>query len=678
MGKAIACLQPILVRVQCRAHVLTPLALFILAVVCYVNTLPGEFLGPWDDNVYVTENPLIRDFSLSGFWRMWTQFHFWQYIPLTLLSYALDYRLWGLNPLGYHLTNVLLHALNGVLVYWLCVRLQASWRVASLATVLFVVHPVQVETVAWIAERKNLLSLLCFLWAFLAHIRSRDPAVSPGARGLARGLAWVAYLLAVLAKPSVVVAPWLFVAYDYSWAGDGLGDGVRRNLPSLGMGFLGVVLTTLGGQESDSLKGYWGGSPWLTALLMLRICWEYLAALVAPLHLNNLYLYTVSMLQGDVRVWLGLGVVALTGVWAWRQPLGKPLSAFAVLWVWAFFLPVANIVPFTVQRADRYLYCIGVMPFLLCGVLVQRLWHWCPAPRARQAMGGGLVLLLLPLVLLTLQRNQVWHSSATLWQDHLRDYPRSPKGLLNLGVYYFDRKEYARAEPLFRQLVAVRPHDLEAHRSLARTAADAGRHTDAVVMLQTALQIGPREKKLHNDLGNVYLHLGHYGRAIAAYQAALALDPHYTLARMNLGRAALRLPDYALAREAFTAVLSQQPEHAQATGGLCVALAALAEWQLAAHQCQQAAHLQPDSVRYLAELTRAFLRLQRPEAAVQSAERAVAGAPQLALSHRLLGDAYAALGERTQAATAYQSALQLDPEDRLARQGLRRLQRRPP
>ncbi len=161
-----------------------PLLLFVLALICFSNTLDAELLPSWDDNRYVTKNPLIRDLSPTGLWRMWSQFYFLHYIPVTLMSYALDYQLWKLNPLGYHLTNVLLHALNGVLVYRLCSRLQAGWAVSAVAAVLFIIHPVQVESVAWVSERKNLLSLTFFLLAFLAHIRATAKTAKPYHRWL--------------------------------------------------------------------------------------------------------------------------------------------------------------------------------------------------------------------------------------------------------------------------------------------------------------------------------------------------------------------------------------------------------------------------------------------------------------------------------------------------------------
>ncbi len=119
------------------------LALLGLACLCYAHALDAELLHSWDDNRYVTKNTRIRDLGPAGLWQIWSQPHYWHYIPMTLMSYALDYRLWELNPFGYRLTNLLLHALNGILAYLLCLRLQGSRTAAVLAAALFVIHPLQ-------------------------------------------------------------------------------------------------------------------------------------------------------------------------------------------------------------------------------------------------------------------------------------------------------------------------------------------------------------------------------------------------------------------------------------------------------------------------------------------------------------------------------------------------------
>ncbi len=271
-----------------------------LTYVCYAKTLNADFLHSWDDNFYVKDNTLIQALNPATLGQIWSQPHYWHYIPITLMSYAIDYHFWALHPFGYHLSNLIIHALNGILVYLLCVRLQGSSIAAALAAGLFVVHPLQVETVVWISERKNLLSFLFFLLAFLAHtaLKHGDESAAPWRRWT-RWLAWGSFLLAVLSKAIVVCTPILFIVYDMFWARRGLWKSFTENLPYLLMALWGAAFGVLSHQGSTVTDNYWGDSFWLNAMLMLRVAWEYLISLIAPLDLNNLYIYPVDMIQGD-------------------------------------------------------------------------------------------------------------------------------------------------------------------------------------------------------------------------------------------------------------------------------------------------------------------------------------------------------------------------------------------
>ena len=649
---------------------LSLLALFLFAFGCYSNALRAELLLSWDDNHYVTDNPLIRTVSPTGLWRMWSQFYYQHYSPVMLMSYALDYQVWGLNPLGYHLTNVLLHGLNGVLVYFVCQWLQPSRFVAGLASVLFIIHPVQVESVAWVSERKNVLSLFFFLLALLAHMRSRTTEARWYAWWLARSF----YLMALLAKPIVVVAPLLFMAYDVYWAGYSKRRAILCHLPLLGMGLALAVLTILAHAEP---RHYWQNSPWLTALLMLRICWEYALSLVVPLDLNARYAYRLADVAGNVRIWFGVGILGLLGLVAWRQPLGKPLSRFAVLWVVVFFLPVANIIPFPIQRADRYLYAPSIALFLLFAVGVHRVWQRLVSYRTRFLLGGGLLALILPLLVLTVERTKVWANSGMVWEDHLAAYPDSLNGLLNLGVYYFEQQAYAQAEQTFRRMLQYKakfPKQFaRPYYYLARCATQTGRYQEAISWYRQALQRQPREKVYYNNMGYAYAQLKRYGEAIAAYQEALSLAPTYARAQVNLGDAALHLRDFALARETFEGLLRQHPQHFAGRFGLCQTYVGLEDFTLAETHCQQAARLQPRSSLNLEYLAYVLLRLNRPKEALPWAQRAVDLSPQWVRGYHTLGDIYAALGETTRAQATYQAAMEINPEDHQVLQKLERL-----
>ncbi len=659
------------------------LALAGLAYLCYDNILSAEFFHSWDDKQYVTQNARIRDLGPAGLWQIWSQPHYLHYIPVTLMSYALDYRLWELNAFGYHFTNLLLHALNGILSYLLCLRLQSSRVAAALAAALFVIHPLQVESVAWISERKNLLSLTFFLCAFLTHIRSRHIASNDGPKAAyqTQGFAWGFFLCAVLSKSIVAFTPLLFIAYDIAWQRRGAWHSLLTNLPYVIMGAGGAAGAILAHQGSPSIATYWGGSFWLTAVLMLRVAWEYLVSLIYPLHLNNYYFYTVDMIQGDPKVWAGAGVLILAACFAWRQPLGRPLSRFAILWCATFMLPVANLFPFGFQRADRYLYHPSPLLFLLAGVAGVHIYRHVSQRYTRAALVSGFGLFMVALLVLTLQRVPIWMTSETLWQAHLQDRPESPTGLLNLGVYYHNRRDrqqrdYEHCYDLLTKSIRLRSDRRRVHYYLARCAFESGRREEARDIFENAIERWPQHDRLHSGYGYVAYHLGHDQAAMNAYHTALTINPENRDAQdgiVNLGRRALQRQNYAMSRQAFSYMQRLQPGHPAATGGLCQTLVGLKQMSEALPWCQQAVDQLPKSPRYRAQLALVMLRLSQLEPALRQAQRAVDLSPNWGFGHRLLGDINCARGRRAEAEMAYRQALAINPKNPISQKRLANL-----
>ncbi len=592
-------------------------------------------------------------------------------------THALDYRLWELNAFGYHLTNIFLHALNAILSYLLCLRLQDSRIAAALAAGLFVIHPLQIESVAWISERKNLLSMTFFLCSFLAHIRSRQ---TPSIRAT-QGLAWGLFLCSVLSKSIVAFTPLLFIAYDLTWAQRRVWRSLSANLPYITMGAGGAIGAILAHQGSPSIETYWGGSFGLTAQLMLRVAWEYLVSLVYPLHLNHYYLYTVDMIQGDPKVWAGAGVLILAVLFAWCQPLGRPLSRFAILWGATFMLPVANLFPFGFQRADRYLYHPSPLLFLLAGVAAVRFYRHVSQRYARAALVGMVGLAIAALTALTLQRVPIWMTSETLWKAHLNVYPESPTGLLNLGVYYYNRRDrdqhdYENCYTILSQSLQLQPNRHRVHSYLARCAFESGRREEALDIFHNAIQLWPQNPHLQNGFGYISYRLGHDQAAINAYYTVLDIDAENPDARkgmINVGRRALRNQNYAIAHQAFSSMLHLLPEHPAATGGLCQALVGLKQMSEAQPQCRQAVAQSPKNPRYLAQLALVLLRLDQPAKALPQAQRAIELSPNWGGGYRLLGDIYRAQHALGKAEAAYRKALAIHPEDRITKQRLANL-----
>jgi hypothetical protein len=419
-------------------------------------------------------NELIRSVGVLGIARIFSRFHFSDYAPITLLSYAFDYSLWGLNPLGYHLTNILLHALNSVLLFRLFAGIARSAWIGLVTAALFASHPVQVEAVAWMAQRKTLLAMALFLLSFIWHVRSREENC-PRHCGI---LAPVFLLGSVLSKPVVVGAPLLFAFYDRCFCAFPWRKVARRNVSYIVIGGAGAALGFISQYVAGGVKTYPGGTPFLSFLLMLRVFWDYLRSLFLSTSLDNLYTYNANDILHDPGVLAGALLAIGFLLFAWRQPLGRPLSAFAALWYALFLLPVSNVIPMAVQRADRYLYFPSAGAFLILALASQRLIAGLSASDRARRLKPVLALTQVSILIVsgwqTVARNRVWQNSGILWEDHLKKNPRSQTGHFNLAGYYLATKEYEWAIPLYQALVQLNARYMKAYYNLAMIASDRG------------------------------------------------------------------------------------------------------------------------------------------------------------------------------------------------------------
>ncbi len=666
---------------QLRWDILIPIGLFLLAVAVYIHTAGYELFYSWDDNRYIAEDYLLRNFSLGGLKDIWTQVYFAAYIPVTISSYWLEFHLWGMSPAGYHVVNVILNGFNAALAYFVLLRLVKNRTVALMATLLWIVHPLQVETVAWVAERKSLLAMFFTLLSFIAYFRSADE----DAPRWTLPAAYVLFFLGAFAKPAVVGVPLLFMAYDYFYARMSLMRVIRRAIIPIIIGGASAVTIVLAHKGGGGIKSYWGGSPITSALLMLMVFWDYVMSFIMPWKLDNFYRYDstlvqsplgpfpAALVQNPASIVLGALLLLFLIYVAWKQPFGKPFSFFAVLWIVVLMLPVVNIIPIAIERADRYMYFPSLMVFAAVAILINRLWQRLSTPGARYAVVGVFAALIVGLTGLTYAHSLTWQNEGALWKDHLQAYPESQTGWLNLGVYYWNKRDYDDALPVFQQLVRLSPNDFKGNRFLGHIAVQQNRFEDAVLFYRKALATNPKDGGTFRLLGLAYFRLGDNSAAIKAYQQALKLDPTLTSVYPNLGSAALRASQYDLAEQALRKAIDRNPRDANSISDLCTTLSQINRTDEAISYCETAVKLEPENGFYLGRLASLYLDSSQPDKALTIARRAATVSPNASLSYRVLGEAYADLGQKEQAIVALQKSLQLDSSNARAKRVLSRL-----
>jgi hypothetical protein len=430
-----------------RAKTALPLlALLVLPFAVYSGIFGHEFIYNWDDYPYVLENEAIRGFTLPHVREAFTGYFVGNYAPVHILSYMIDYTLWGLRPAGYLSGNVLLHATNGVLFYLLCCRLLESRPAAFIAAAVFVCHPVQVETVAWIAQRKNLLAMCFTLLALLRYVAWRES----GRRGT-YFLSLVFLALALLSKSVTVVFPVVAILYDLCFRPEErLLPRMRDKLPFLAVAAAVALLALTSQQEQlgGGRRDYPGGTP-LTALYsMLPVLAGYVRDCVFPRDLLPFYMVPIRTTPDPTvfaALLFALGLIVL-GVWLLRR---NPRLFFFYALFFLCLLPVSQIVPLIPLKNDRYLY-FPLLGFAgLAGALFGEFRR--AFPRYRSLSAALVSVLLLPLPVLSHRQAALWQNDITLWEYAVGKDPGNQVGWLMLMKGYTHRGDGGAAGDAFRR-----------------------------------------------------------------------------------------------------------------------------------------------------------------------------------------------------------------------------------
>jgi protein O-mannosyl-transferase len=536
----------------------TALVVAVVALV-YANALRAAFV--WDDLYLVVGNAAIK--QLANVPRL-----FWSdlfpvgidsgyYRPLQALTYAVDYALWGLNPAGFHSTNVVLHAATAVLLYRVGVRVLGSARAALASALLFAVHPLHVEAVAYVAGRSDPLAALCMLVAVLGFLR-----------GDRRGhmLSVAMYFVALLAREAAFVLPLLLMVLDRVPPRSSRRS-IRQYVPYAGALGLYLVLRSL--VPTPIPVAIIAPAPLGFRLLtMADVIVRYLALVVAPigLHMERVVSPVTSVVEPRALAGLAvIGMIVIVSIRA-RSTRAWPL-ALGGAWFLVALLPVANLVPLATFMAEHWLYVPLMGLCLAVGWSVDAI-----RPRAwRRAMTIGLAVVLAVYGGLTMRQSARWSDGRTLYEYLLPLAPESARVRVNLAQVYQEAGELEPARVLYLDVVRLRPNDAataEALNNLGNIERAGGAAAAALAHFERALELKPRHVAARNGRALALQDLGRVDEAEAELHAALALDAAAATTRSNLGNLYFRRGDLTRAREQYLAAVRLDPEHADAHNNL--------------------------------------------------------------------------------------------------------------
>jgi len=610
----------------------------LLAIACYLNTLGHQFV--FDDLDIIARNPLVTGPG-QDMTRIFTS-HYWAHLtdrgdlyrPLTILSYALNHRVHGLSPAGYHLVSILLHALCSSLVVSLAARLGLGLSSALAAGLLFAAHPIHTEAVAAAVGRADLMAAAAVLGGWIIHLSAKTDRPAGASRLIALGVLQAAGLLS---KESAIVLIGLMLAGDLWRAGRGEVTW-RRAAPAYLV--CGAVVLAWLAVRATLVTSIPAGSPYagpftgvpapLRLYTAIAVTGRYLWLLARPLHLSADYSFEqIPLIASPTDPAFLLSAAALAGlvlVAAYRLALRRPprLDGLCAAVFLAAFAPVSNLlIPIGTIMAERLLY----LPSIAFCIALPAIWEirkrsWPGATRVLwlgPALTGALVTL---YAARTIQRNADWRDQLTLFQVTAATSPRSAKVRYNLGVALQDAGREAEALQQYLTAISIKPQDAKSHHNagliLAKIDDGGGRMAEAASHLELAAGLDPGLPKVHSNLGVAYSRLGRSREAEAAFRAALDRDPVNHDALYNLGT-----------------VLLLTGRIAEAVGPL-----------------ERARDLDPSNTDGRYQLGSAYLEAGRPREAVEQLQQALDQAPDLAEAHLQLARAFLRLGMRSEAAAA--------------------------
>ncbi len=674
--------------------------LLLLAVaVVFGQTVSHDFVN-FDDDDYVYDNPHIRGgLTVAGTVWALTAYRSSNWHPLTWLSHMLDYGLYRLKPGGHHLTNVLLHAAAAVVLFLALQRMTGTpWPSAWVAAV-FAIHPLRVESVAWVAERKDVLSGLLFmltLWFYARYVE--------------RPASWARYLsvlaafaMGLTAKPMLVTLPFVLLLLDY-WPLGRAGSG-ERGAGSRERG------ARSGEQESEIRRpppaarqsaSKYSAFPLLPAprsplsLLVEKIplfvlaaasCLvtlaaqreamkplaqvaftgrvanaavayvAYLGKMLYPAGLAVLYPLPVDPLPAwKVVAAAGVLVAISTAVFAARRKC--PCLLFGWLWYLATLAPVIGLVQVGDQAmADRYTYLtqIGLYMAIAWGA-AHAAGSW---PYRRWLFAGVSVLVVAGLTVCAWQQTRHWRDSTTLWSHTLTCASQNYIAHYNLGLAFAARGQVDEAIAQYRKALEIMPDYVEARTNLGNAFADRGQFDEAIAQFRQALEIRPDCAPAYTGLGNVFADREQIDEAIVQYRKALDIEPGYVNARISLGLILARCGKVDDAIACFRKALDINPFYSLAHYNLGLALVSKGQVNEAIAQYRKALDIEPDNVDAHNNLGLALGGQGQVDEAIAHFRKALEIKPTYAGAHYNLGLALACRGQVAEAITHYRAALDL-------------------
>ena len=642
--------------------------LFFLTVMAFRGVLDNGFVLNWDDFEYVTENPMIQKWA--NFFEMTVSFHSANWHPLTWFSHSLDYQIYGLKPFGHHLTSLFLHGLNTCWVFVLFVLLVGRGKEGSnyslyvggiFTALLFGLHPLRVESVAWISERKDLLcGFLYFstIGAYYLYVSEKNRWIY--------SVMFFLFALAIMSKPMAVTLPIVLLLLDIfplerlRLAKD-LSPLLMEKIPLFALSLIGGVLTLLAQGTTGAVRTLQETSLSDRILNSFHTLWAYIEKTFWPRDLLPFYPLWENPSWLSIKFLLGLILflgATLFSFYQWRK--GNPAWAIAWLFYLVTLAPVIGIIKVGTQAmADRYTYIPTLGPIFLVGAGLTNLWQ-------RNIFRWGIILgttiMVFALSILSSKQTKIWHDGESLWIPVVEKFPKKVyRAHANLATYYFQEGHLQKAENQLKTALRIQPNQVDTFFYLGMIYTNQGRLAEAKEALQKALLLNAKDERVLYRLGILYEKLGQEDLAQNEYKKALHLKPKAELVWLRLGQLYVKTGRFPEAEEQFKKVLEFDPESEGARNNLGALYYQTSRFRQAEVEYLQVIKIWPRKVRAYNNLGVLYYEMKKFKDAENTFGKVLELDPNYIETINNLGILYLAMNRNNDALRLLQSSKSLDP-----------------
>ena len=555
--------------------------IIILGFAVYGNSVNGKFI--WDDDYLIRDNIRIKNWSHIA--KIFTKniaagagekYDF--YRPAQMFTYMIDYSLWKLDVKGYHLTNILLHILVALSIYWLISILYGNRALSLLTSILFLVHPIHSEAIAYISGRADPLAVFFMLLCFIFYIKK----LSSKSISLYI-LMLLSYVLALLSRENSLILPMLLLLYHYSFKKK---LKVKNFLLLIGIAFIYILLrlTVL-----KSLLPYTSCPITLSQRIpgFFVAVTNYARLILLPFNLHMEY-GTIMFNLAHPRAITGILILSSLLIYAFRKRNGDRLTFFCISWFFIALLPVSNLYPINAYMAEHWLYLPSIGFFLL---LAKGLSYIYKIKKFRIFTIVFTIVLLAFYSYLTIRQNVYWREPLVFYKRTMKYAAHSPRVCNDLGNAYYAINKNKEAIALYKKAVEINPNYARAYYNLGLLYSTINKKKEAITAYKKAIEINPDFAKAYYNLGNVYHAINKSEEALALYKKAIEINPDFAKAYYNLGVVCEATEKKEKAIASYKKAIEIKPDFAKAYNNLSIIYFHKKRYKLAIEYCDRAKDL---------------------------------------------------------------------------------------